>query len=189
MTDFSWVFGATTPSTLLATIKALSTADIINGLYETFGGVFITLSIRKLHADKRVQGVSWVPTAFFASWGYWNLYFYPHLDQWFSFIGGVGIVTANTIWLCQMWYWLSHGKPAPKFCYTDDKWCRSLNGAARCRDCPVGNGQPTVVERIALDRPTGEGHLFDDPTLPKRREHRICPICHQDHAMLWPKPH
>lgn len=153
MTDFSWVFGATTPSTLLATIKALSVADIINGLYESLGGVFITLSIRRLHRDKKVQGVSAIPTAFFASWGYWNLYFYPHLDQWFSFVGGVGIVAANTVWLCQMLYWLKHGEPEPpKFCYKDAAWCKSVPGPTRCTDCPVGNGNPTVAETLLTIR-------------------------------------
>lgn len=38
----------------------------------------------------------------------------------------------------------------PIYCY-DEKWCRSLNGAKRCSDCPCGSGQPSIVERIALD--------------------------------------
>lgn len=35
-------------------------------------------------------------------------------------------------------------------CYSE-KWCIGLNGSARCSDCPVGNGQPTIAERIVLD--------------------------------------
>jgi hypothetical protein len=49
----------------------------------------------------------------------------------------------------------SSGDTSPKYCYTDDKWCRSLNGAVRCSDCPVGNGQPTIVERLTLDKHMG----------------------------------
>jgi hypothetical protein len=31
--------------------------------------------------------------------GFWNLFYYPHLDQWLSFAGGVLIVLANTVWI------------------------------------------------------------------------------------------
>ena len=80
-------------------------ADIINGVLETVGGGFITFSVIKLHQDKIVRGVSWVHVGFFAGWGYWNLFYYPHLDQWMSFAGGVFIVVTNTVWLIQLMYW------------------------------------------------------------------------------------
>ena len=82
-------------------------ADIINGVLETAGGGFITFSVIKLHQDKIVRGVSWVHAGFFAGWGYWNLFYYPHLDQWMSFAGGVFIVATNTVWLGQLLYWTS----------------------------------------------------------------------------------
>ena len=53
-----------------------------------------------------VRGVSWMATTFFTSWGYWNLYYYPHLDQWWSFAGGVLIVVANTLWIGMMIYYI-----------------------------------------------------------------------------------
>jgi len=80
-------------------------ADLINGGFELAGGAFITLSVVKLWREKRVRGVSYVHAAFFSSWGFWNLYYYPSLDQWASFVGGVGIVTMNTIWLAQLIYY------------------------------------------------------------------------------------
>ena len=79
--------------------------DAINGTFEAMGAFFILLSVRKLYRDKRVRGVSWVHAGFFATWGYWNLYYYPYLDQWLSFWGGVGIVLANSIWLGQLIYY------------------------------------------------------------------------------------
>ena len=82
--------------------------DFVNGAFESLGGFFILLSVVKLHRDKTVRGVSWIHVAFFASWGYWNLYFYPHLDQWFSFWGGAFLVAVNTIWLGQLVY---YGRP------------------------------------------------------------------------------
>ena len=79
--------------------------DAVNGAFELLGGAFIAQSILKLHREKMVRGVSWLHAGFFSVWGFWNLFYYPHLDQWLSFAGGVGIVTANTIWLGQLiWY-------------------------------------------------------------------------------------
>jgi hypothetical protein len=79
--------------------------DLINGTFESIGAFFILLSVIKLYRDKKVRGVSWVHVGFFATWGYWNLYYYPHLNQWFSFFGGLGIVVTNSIWLCQLIYY------------------------------------------------------------------------------------
>lgn len=84
----------------------MSWPDMVNGAFELLGSIFILLSVRKLWQDKLVRGVHWAGVAFFASWGCWNLYFYPHLDQWMSFAGGLAIVTANAIWLAQMAYYI-----------------------------------------------------------------------------------
>ena len=73
--------------------------DIVNGLFELFGGLVIWLNVARLVKDKEVKGVSWVVMAFFAVWGYWNLYYYPHLGQMFSFVGGFFVVAANTAWV------------------------------------------------------------------------------------------
>ena len=81
------------------------TPDIFNGLFEIAGGFFIGLSVKQLWRDKMVAGVSWLHAGFFAAWGYWNLYYYPSLDQMWSFWGGVGVVTMNTIWLVQLIYY------------------------------------------------------------------------------------
>jgi len=79
--------------------------DIVNGIYELFGAPFIFLSILKLHREKQASGISWIHACFFASWGFWNLFYYPHLDQWCSFVGGIMIVIANTIWLGQLLFY------------------------------------------------------------------------------------
>lgn len=79
--------------------------DLVNGLFEVGGSVFLWLNCWRLWKDKMVRGYSMLTTMFFSSWGYWNLYYYPHLDQWWSFAGGVSIVTANTVWLGMMYYY------------------------------------------------------------------------------------
>jgi len=73
--------------------------DLINGCFELVGAALLTLNVRRLLIDKVVAGVSWLPVCFFTAWGMWNLYYYPSLDQWFSFAGGVLIVVVNTVWL------------------------------------------------------------------------------------------
>jgi len=79
--------------------------DVVNGSYELLGAPFILMSVFKLWKDKKVHGISWIHAGFFATWGYWNLYYYPHLDQWFSFVGGIAIVIVNTFWLGQLLYY------------------------------------------------------------------------------------
>ena len=73
--------------------------DSINGLFEVIGGCLLWLSVLKLYRDKKVAGVHWLPFVFYASWGYWNLYYYPSLNQWLSFVGGIVVVTSNTAWV------------------------------------------------------------------------------------------
>jgi len=83
----------------------METHDLINGLFELIGGSLLWMNVAKLHRDKTVQGVALIPTAFFAAWGYWNLYFYPKVGAWLSFLGGLNIVIANTVWVAQMAYY------------------------------------------------------------------------------------
>ena len=75
-------------------------ADKINGIYESIGGLFIFLHCCQLYKDKSVKGVSVKSFVFFASWGVWNLYYYPHLGQMWSFVGGCHIVFWNIVWIC-----------------------------------------------------------------------------------------
>jgi len=75
------------------------TPDIINSAFEVLGGVFVLNHCRAVLRDRAVKGVSIVSTGFFAAWGLWNLYYYPHLDQWWSFLGGLVIVGANVWWV------------------------------------------------------------------------------------------
>lgn len=77
--------------------------DLINGGFEFFGGLVNWINVRQILRDKKVRGVSIIPTFFFTSWGFWNLYYYPSLDQWASFTGGLVIVCANAAWVALAW--------------------------------------------------------------------------------------
>jgi hypothetical protein len=84
----------------------MQTPDIINALFEGGGAIILWRNIVLLHRHKIVHGVSACTTAFFMLWGYWNLYYYPFLNQWLSFYAGIGITIANTIWVAQMVYYI-----------------------------------------------------------------------------------
>jgi hypothetical protein len=91
--------------------------DLINSAFEAIGGLFILNHCRVLYRDKQVKGVSKLSTAVFFVWGIWNLFYYPHLDQWASFAGGLVIVSGNCLWLGMMLHYArpmlgSHGGEA-----------------------------------------------------------------------------
>lgn len=77
-------------------------ADLANGAFEFVGGLLILNHCRAVLRDKAVAGVSVFSTIVFTLWGFWNLYYYPSLDQWFSFAGGLVIVGANVAWVALM---------------------------------------------------------------------------------------
>lgn len=81
------------------------TPDMINGLFELTGGCFLLFNCWRIHKDRELKGVSIFPVVFFTSWGFWNLYFYPHIGAWYSFYGGVLIVIANIVWISLVIYY------------------------------------------------------------------------------------
>ena len=86
--------------------------DLINGGLETFGGLCVFNHARVLYKDKLVAGVSKFSTAVFFFWGLWNLFYYPNLDQWASFLGGLVIVAGNCTWLAMMLYYARRPRAA-----------------------------------------------------------------------------
>ena len=86
--------------------------DFINGfIFELLGAVVVWLNVRTLMRDRVVAGVSWWAFAFFVAWGCWNMYYYPHLGQWASFIGAVLVVLANLTWCILA---LRYGRSSPR---------------------------------------------------------------------------
>lgn len=84
--------------------------DAINAGFELVGAILMVLNIRAVLRDKMVRGVNWLVIAFFASWGFWNLLYYPHLGQWFSFAAGVLLVTGNTVYAALLVYYIRKEK-------------------------------------------------------------------------------
>jgi len=80
-------------------------ADNVNFVFEMLGGFYVFLNVRRLHRDKKVRGVSITATMFFVVWGFWNLFYYPHLGQLWSAVGASSVASMNCIWLGQMVYY------------------------------------------------------------------------------------
>jgi hypothetical protein len=73
--------------------------DAVNGSYELLGGALCWLNVRRLIKDKEIKGVSWSVQFFFATWGWWNCFYYPALNQWLSFAGGLLLSLGSTSWV------------------------------------------------------------------------------------------
>ena len=84
--------------------------DLINGLFEMLGCFFIMLHIHRLLKDKKVRGISVVAFTYFTLWGFWNIYYYPHLDQWLSFVGGTSIAIVNAVYVLLILYYIRKEK-------------------------------------------------------------------------------
>jgi len=83
----------------------VSTSDLINGLFESAGGLFLLSNVCVLYKAKEVKGVSVLTTAFFTAWAIWNCWFYPVNHLWLSFAGGLIIVAANMTWVIMAIYY------------------------------------------------------------------------------------
>lgn len=79
--------------------------DLVNGLYEGIGGFMCLLNVRALYRDKKISGIRLLPSVFFMTWGFWNLYYYPHLGQWLSFSGGAFLALVNLTWVSMALYY------------------------------------------------------------------------------------
>jgi len=90
----------------------LPIADLINASFEMLAGVSVLNHCRCVLRDKMVHGVSIISTVFFSLWGFWNMYYYPSLDQWWSFYGGLFIVTANCLWVLLMLKYRGNNEPS-----------------------------------------------------------------------------
>ena len=85
----------------------MTAPDLVNGLFELGGSLAIMASVARVRQDKQVKGVSWYMIAFFTSWGAWNIFYYPHLGQTFSYIAGLAVLGANLVYLAHLLYYRS----------------------------------------------------------------------------------
>lgn len=100
----------------------MNAPDLINGSFEAVAALFTLNHCRVLLRDRAVAGVSIASMAFFTLWGVWNLWFYPHLGQTWSFAGGVLLVAANAVYVVLLCRFSGVGR-----------WLRRAAGSVVCR--------------------------------------------------------
>jgi len=88
----------------------VTTQDLINAGFECSAGILLWMNVIKLYKDKVLRGVAITPTLVFTLWGYWNLYYYPHLNQTLSFLAGILVTIANTTWVVLAIHYYKKGK-------------------------------------------------------------------------------
>lgn len=84
--------------------------DAVNAVFEFGSALLLTLNIRRLSRDKKLAGVSIIPTSFFSLWGAWNLIYYAKLGQTFSWIAGMAVFMMNTYWVILALYYSYRSK-------------------------------------------------------------------------------
>lgn len=77
----------------------MSWPDLINAGFEVGAGGAVLAHCWQLYQDKQVRGLSVAAVVFFTLWGMWNMFFYPHLGQFWSFAGGIFVTLANVIYV------------------------------------------------------------------------------------------
>lgn len=77
--------------------------DIINAGFEFGAGFAVLHHCFKLYEHKQARGVSIQAVIFFTAWGLWNLFYYPHLGQFWSFAGGIFITLVNMAYVSMLW--------------------------------------------------------------------------------------
>lgn len=108
-------------------------ADLANGLYETLAGIFLAISCCKLYHDKRIMGWSIGTQLFFTTWAYWNIFFYAHLNQWISWVGGLFVVFFNSLWTGMAIYYTRKNKKLSKLSKLKDAEL-AFNQLFKCDD-------------------------------------------------------
>jgi hypothetical protein len=131
--------------------------DLLNGTFEVVGAWVCWLNVRQLWRDKRLSGVKWEVQGFFVAWGCWNLWYYPSLGQWWSFVGGLLMVVMNGIWVgMAVWYagvlgrWWDGVLEWCWFALGGDAWKRGGAETRRGGDAETGARlleKPSTLER------------------------------------------
>jgi hypothetical protein len=81
------------------------TPDQINAFLIFVGSLMVFKSCFIVYRDKSVRGVSIIANMYFTAWGMWNVFYFPHLHQYWSFGAEMCICTANILWISLMLYY------------------------------------------------------------------------------------
>lgn len=79
--------------------------DLANAGFELFGSLFVLNHARVLHKDKMVRGVSVLSSLFFLAWGTFNIFYYSHLNQPFSWYAGICMTITHVIYVSMLCFY------------------------------------------------------------------------------------
>lgn len=82
--------------------------DLINAVFEFGIGLLAIGNIKAILRDKCVKGVFWPVQLWAMAWGYYNLFYYWHLDQYLSWTAGLTITATNTAWVILCLYYMKN---------------------------------------------------------------------------------
>lgn len=132
-------------------------ADLANGLWEAAGSLVGLLASLQVLRDRRVEGTRWWLPLFFWSWCAWNLWYYPAIDQWWSFLGACLMFLSNGTYACLLWWFRRHprrsgfhGPPPP----------RHVN--CRCVAIPLQKWEAALDPRTRHQRPAPQEGAQED---------------------------
>lgn len=100
--------------------------DLITASLEVGSAVFQWRNVKAIRRDKKLAGVSWVPSFFFMSWGLYNLWFYDVMALPLSWWGGLAITIVNAIWLAHVFHYAAQARGLSYRAYI-------LEGITTCR--------------------------------------------------------
>ena len=86
-------------------LLAFLTPDHTQAAWELGSAMFGILNIKAVRKSRSIAGVHWLPTAFFAAWGIYNLWFYAALGLPVSWWAGMAITAVNLTWLGHLCYY------------------------------------------------------------------------------------
>lgn len=110
--------------------------DLINAVFEGGGALFLLANVRRIIRDKSVKGVSLWTSAWWTTWGFWNVYFYSAVQTPASFYAGIAVVLVTAVWLgLAVYYARREAKaiaPRPMPC---THFACLFDGCATCCSC------------------------------------------------------
>lgn len=77
--------------------------DVVNGAFELAGAIVIGRQCFHVLRDREVAGVRWTLPGFFWLWGLWNLFYYPSLQQPWSFAGACLVFLTHSCYAILLW--------------------------------------------------------------------------------------
>jgi len=72
--------------------------DQVNASFEGISAILTLINVRELYKDRMVKGISLIPQFVFICWGIWNIYYYYHLSQPWSWYTAMLMTSVNLWW-------------------------------------------------------------------------------------------